>query len=132
MFKFSKKLEYALISLRHFADSGDEIVSAKDISLKYNIPSDLLAKILQKLKKENILTSVQGLNGGYKLNVKLDDLYLMDLFKLIDNSTSIAECMADEAGSCYVSENCTIKDPISKMQSEFENILKSKRVSDFV
>jgi Rrf2 family protein len=132
MFKFSKKLEYALISLRHFADSGDEIVRAKDISLKYNIPNDLLAKILQKLKKENILTSIQGVNGGYKLNVKLDDLYLIDLFKLVDNSTSIAECMHDDSNSCYVSENCTIKDPISRMQSEFENLLKAKRVSDFV
>ena len=130
--KFSKKLEYSLIALNHLAGSGSEVTRVRDISEKYNIPHDLLAKILQKLKKEGILESVQGVNGGYKLSRLLSEIPLMDLYGFIESNTGIVECMQDDVSSCDVSVNCTIKDPMSKMQTEFENLLKTKMVSDFV
>jgi Rrf2 family protein len=132
MLKFSKKLEYSLIALRHISVSEDKITRVRDISEKYNIPHDLLAKIMQRLKKENILESVQGINGGYRLLKKLNEIPLVDLFNFVESSTSIVECMHDDSNTCYVSDNCTIKDPLTKIQDEFENILKTKMVSDFV
>jgi Rrf2 family protein len=132
MVKFSKKLEYSLIALRHISVSEDKITRVRDISEKYNIPHDLLAKIMQKLKKECILESVQGINGGYRLLKKLSEIPLLDLYSFVESSISIVECMNDDANTCYVNDSCTIKDPLSKMQDEFENILKTKMVSDFV
>jgi len=132
MVKFSKKLEYSLIALRHISVSEDKITRVRDISEKYNIPHDLLAKIMQKLKKETILESVQGINGGYRLLKKLSEIPLLDLYGFVESSTSIVECMHEDKNTCYVNDNCTIKDPLLKMQDEFENILKTKMVSDFV
>lgn len=132
MVKFTKKLEYSLIALSHLSQSQSDVTRVRDISEKYNIPHDLLAKILQKLKKEGILESVQGVNGGYKLSRMLSDIPLMELFGLIESNTNIVECMHDDVSNCDVSDNCTIKIPLSKMQSEFENLLRTKMVSDFV
>jgi len=132
MVKFSKKLEYSLIALRHISVSEDKITRVRDISEKYNIPHDLLAKIMQRLKRENILESVQGINGGYRLLKKLSEIPLLNLYNFVESSTSIVECMHDDSNTCYVGDNCTIKDPLTKMQDEFENILKTKMVSDFV
>lgn len=132
MVKFSKKLEYSLIALNHLSQSQSDVTKVRDISEKYSIPHDLLAKILQKLKKEGILESVQGVNGGYKLSRKLSDIPLMELFGFIESNTNIVECMRDDVSNCDVSDNCTIKIPLSKMQSEFENLLRTKMVSDFV
>ncbi len=132
MVKFTKKLEYSLIALSHLSQSQSDVTRVRDISEKYNIPHDLLAKILQKLKKEGILESVQGVNGGYKLSRMLSDIPLMELFGLIETNTNIVECMHDDVSNCDVSDNCTIKIPLSKMQSEFENLLRTKMVSDFV
>jgi len=132
MVKFSKKLEYSLIALSHLSQSQSDVTRVRDISEKYNIPHDLLAKILQKLKKEGILESVQGVNGGYKLSRMLSDIPLMELFGLIESNTNIVECMHDDVSNCDVSDYCTIKIPLSKMQSEFENLLRTKMVSDFV
>lgn len=132
MVKFSKKLEYSLIALRHIAGGGEQLSTARDISSKYNIPHDLLAKILQKLKKENILISIQGINGGYKLNRDLGSIYLSDLFNVVDGSTAIVECAQTDENECFIGDNCTIKDPINKMQTEFENLLKTKKVADFI
>ena len=131
MVKFTKKLEYSLIALSHLSQSQSDVTRVRDISEKYNIPHDLLAKILQKLKKEGILESVQGVNGGYKLSRMLSDIPLMELFGLIETNTNIVECMHDDVSNCDVSDNCTIKIPLSKMQSEFENLLRTKIFQNF-
>jgi Rrf2 family protein len=133
MVKFSKKIEYSLIALRYISGAKDEIITAKEISNKYSIPHELLAKILQKLKKENILTSNQGVNGGYKLSRPLSEISLSELIDKIEGKTAIVECLhTDNISECYISDSCSIKDPINKMQTELENLLKTKMVSDFI
>ena len=82
--KITRKVEYALIALRHLQQNGrGELCSAKTLSLEYGIPQELLAKILQKLSKENIILSVKGPKGGYKIS---KDPNTYDRIKLI-NST---------------------------------------------
>ena len=71
MLKLSKTIEYALISINHISQyDQDTPIPVKKISKKYNIPFELLAKILQKLSKAKILKAIQGPKGGYKLNDK--------------------------------------------------------------
>jgi len=38
MLKLTRKLEYALIALRHMQDKGDTFISAKEIADMYLIP----------------------------------------------------------------------------------------------
>ena len=45
-----------------------KLFSSRDISDLYNIPYELLSKILQRLCKLGYLQSVKGPNGGYLLN----------------------------------------------------------------
>jgi len=133
MVRFSKKIEYSLIALRYIANAKDEIITAKEISNKYNIPYELLAKILQKLKKENILTSNQGVNGGYQISKPLNEISLSELIEKVEGKTALVECLhSDNITNCLISDCCSIKDPINKMQFELESLLKTKMVSDFV
>ena len=75
MLKLSKTVEYALISLNHINQCDQKLpISVREISDRYNIPYELLAKILQKLSKESILKSIYGPKGGYKLNNKYKSL----------------------------------------------------------
>lgn len=133
MVRFSKKIEYSLIALRYIANAKDEVVTAKEISNKYNIPYELLAKILQKLKKEKILNSNQGVKGGYTISIPLNQISLSELIEKVEGKTALVECMHSEnLSECFISDCCSIKDPISKMQVELENLLKTKMVSDFI
>lgn len=133
MVRLSKKVEYALISLRHISVSNGNVISAKEISANYNIPYELLAKVLQKLKKDNILASVQGTNGGYKLIRTLNTISLSELIEVIEGSKGIVECQQMENPvDCCISELCNIKSPIIKMQRELETLLKSKKISEFI
>lgn len=121
------------MALKFISKSGDKLVTAREISDKTNIPYDLLSKILQKLKHENILVSNQGTYGGYCLNKKPEDIPLLSVMHVLDGETAITECMTDNTGSdCCHSDSCSIKSPISELQKEFEDLFRKKTISDFV
>jgi Rrf2 family protein len=131
--KLSKKIEYALMSLRYIFRSKDALVSAREISAKFNIPHDLLAKILQKLKKEGILSSIQGINGGYKLEKNPNEISLSTLINIIDGNKGIVECLNLEVlKDCCMTQTCNIKSPVNQMQREIENLLNAKMISEFI
>ncbi len=133
MLRLSKKVEYALMALRYIVVSKENIITAKEISSKYGIPHELLAKILQKLKKERILESIKGVHGGYRLQKSPDDIKLTDLIKSLDGDFSITECVHGQSeDDCSMFNGCTIKSPVNKMQKELESFFETKTISDFV
>ena len=67
MLKITRKVEYALIALRHLQRIEDgQLSSTKEIADTYGIPQELLAKILQHLgRRTDILFSRdQGILAG--------------------------------------------------------------------
>ena len=82
MLKITRKVEYALIALRHLQQNErGELCSAKTLSLEYGIPQELLAKILQKLSKENNLSAYKH-NGFWQcMDTKRDKDYLENFYK---------------------------------------------------
>ena len=133
MIRISKKVEYALMALKFISHSEHKLVTAREISDTNNIPYELLSKILQKLKNENILASNQGTNGGYFLAKRPNEIPLFTLMSAIDGDISIAECMSENSEKdCCLEETCLIKSPVSQLQKEVEELFKRKTISDFV
>ena len=68
MLRLSKKADYALIAMKHLALRGDRgSSSAREIAEQYDIPIELMAKVLQRLVRRGLLASQQGTRGGYQL-----------------------------------------------------------------
>ena len=129
MFKITRKLEYALIALRHIqGQSEDKVVSAKEISGVYRIPLQLLAKILQELSKHDILEATQGAHGGYKLKKSLDQMNLTALIKILEGPIGIMDCSIDT--KCVQLDICNIRKPINRVNdaiiSMFDNLTLSE------
>ena len=55
MLKITKKVEYALIAVRHLQENKEKLVPVSEISSSYGIPKEILAKTLQKLASSNIM-----------------------------------------------------------------------------
>jgi len=68
MLRLSKKADYALMAMKHLAIKPDlSSTSAREIAEQYDIPIELMAKVLQRLARSGLLTSHQGTRGGYTL-----------------------------------------------------------------
>ena len=82
MLKLTKKADYGLIAMKYLAEQPASR-SAKEIAEAQGIPSELLAKILQRLVRSKLLISVQGTNGGYRLARDSRTISAFDVIKAI-------------------------------------------------
>jgi Rrf2 family protein len=134
MLQLSKKVEYALIALRHMAmNSHGQVFTAKEIAAKYNISYELLAKILQKLTKSGIVVSTQGMRGGYALAKRPDQIQVSYVINVIEEEkATIAECYAEGGENCSLFDACTIRKPLGKMQHNLNALLDKTTLEQIV
>lgn len=119
MIKISKKTEYALIALLDMAGNGEgTLVTARLLSQKYNIPPEILGKVLQKLAKDKIILSQQGVNGGYTLQQPLSQITLYKLIQSIDGPLNLVDCTIHSKDECEQESFCVIKKPMKIIQRE--------------
>lgn len=125
MLKLSKKAEYALMAARYMALKNSLGYStAKEISESYQIPYQLVAKVLQNLVKNEIAISAKGVNGGFSLARKADTISLIDIIKAVETDFKIADCMQVNSSSanCEHFDCCKIKDPLATIQKKIDKI----------
>jgi Rrf2 family protein len=131
MLKLSKEVEYAIIAVKLIYDrSIAEVVSAKEISSEKDLSFDLLAKVLQKLVKSGIITSSHGTKGGYSLNKSASSISLLMIINALEKNVSLTNCLSKipESTGCNHEDNCSIKNPITKIQMEIESYFKNTTI----
>ncbi len=134
MLQLSKKVEYGLIALRHMAmNPRGQLFTAKEISAKYEIPYELLAKVMQKLTKAGIVSSIQGLHGGYSLARRPNEIQVSSIINIIeDEKPTIAECYAEGGEDCSIFNVCTIRKPLEKVQRTLNVLLENTTLEQIV
>ena len=128
MLKLSKKTEYALMAVKFIAKKNNgNSATAKEISEGYNIPYDLLSKVLQQLTKKKVIKSFQGIKGGYSLSKDPDNLTLIDIIRAVEPNYQITECMQSGSSEkdCTHFDCCMIRDPLAKVQKEIDKLFRS-------
>jgi len=138
MLRFTKKTEYALLSLQYIASKEGTLVPAKEIADALGLSFEIIAKVLHLLGKHGLIQSIQGAQGGYLLNKHPRMISLSDVITVIEGKPSqLVECVSgddpeDNQCSCTVFSNCTIKDPMTIIQKKMDEMLQSITIQDFL
>jgi Rrf2 family protein len=132
MLRLTKKADYGLMALKYLAEHPETpSVSAKDIAETYGIPPQLLAKVLQRLTKVGLLRSHAGMNGGYALSKAARSISAFEVIHAIDGPLFITSCTKGSK-SCEVEPNCTVKEPLARVNDSIAGVLKSISIYDLV
>jgi Rrf2 family protein len=130
LLKLTKKADYGLMAMKHLAEHQHEgACSAKDVAEAYGIPSEALAKILQRLVKAGLLKSLHGINGGYRLARDPHKISAFEVIRAIDGPLFITSCITVR-GECGQSNRCNIREPLRKVNSSIEDVLKRIKISE--
>ena len=116
MLRLSKKADYALMAMKHLAtrtDSGS--ASAREIAEAYDIPIELMAKVLQRLARHGLLASHQGTRGGYRLAKSPGAISVADIIQAIDGPLTVTAC-STEAENCEQYGKCNVRDPLWRIK----------------
>lgn len=128
MIKISKSVEYSLLALNYISENEDSAnLSSRKIANELNIPYDLIAKLLQKLVKNNIVKSQQGKNGGYTLLVSPKDLSIYKIIDALGENVQLTNCTFENANieNCGRINDCCIRSPFWNLQNRINDIFRT-------
>ncbi|MBI4446776.1 MAG: SUF system Fe-S cluster assembly regulator [Acidobacteria bacterium] len=129
MLRISKKADYGLIALRHLAANPGTSYSCREIAERYNIPFPLMAKILQKLVRGGFVVSQQGINGGYVLARRPEQITAVEVIEAIEGPVSLTSCNTYR-GPCVQFDQCTVKDPLELVNQKILKMLQETTIHE--
>jgi Rrf2 family protein len=129
MLKLTKKADYGLIAVKYLAERPRGTASsASEIARAYGIPTELLAKILQKLARSGLLVSQHGTNGGYALARRPSEISALEVIRAIEGPLFITSCLTDRR-ECGQMTRCTVREPLQKVNETLVNALSAVTIS---
>jgi FeS assembly SUF system regulator len=124
MLRLSKKADYALMAMKHLAQQSPALcsTSAREIAEQYDIPIELMAKVLQRLVRTGLLVSTQGTRGGYALSRPAPSISVADVIQAIDGPLTVTACSV-EKNDCDQFSKCSIRDPLWQIKERIVSAL---------
>ena len=132
--KLTTKGRYAVMALADLAkfDNGGP-VPLRDISIRQGISLPYLEQIFSKLKKDNIVKSIRGVNGGYILTAKPDQIKLSNIFSAVHEEVKTVQCKKESKKGCTgKSSKCITHDLWDELEKHINNFFEQKNLKDLI
>ena len=127
---FSKACEYAIRATTYVAVQSmmDKTVSLKSIAKEIDSPIAFTAKIMQQLVRNNILYSIMGPNGGFKIDrERIDEVKVSYVVDAIDGNAIYRGCGLG-LKACDASKPCPLHEKFTKIRSDLGEMLQSTSI----
>src|SRR3989304_5955757 len=94
MLRFTKRADYGLMAI-HYIAVHDRLGAggAKRIAEEFQIPPELLAKILQRLAKRRLIVAQAGPKGGYVLSRRPNEISVGEVVRALGGPIRIVRCL---------------------------------------
>jgi len=98
--KLSTKGRYAVVALADIAlQDGDALVTLGDIARRQDISLPYLEQLFVKLRRADLVTSVRGPGGGYRLARNASEVRVVDILAAVDETIDAMHKGAGASGA---------------------------------
>jgi Rrf2 family protein len=134
MLSMTKRADYALLALSYLAsqsaDAPSRLVNTKEIAEQFELPVELLAKLLQILSKNGLVASHPGPTGGYRLLRDPTKISVAEVMALVDGPLSLLHCSNGHESACKQYTRCTIRDPLAEIETRVHALLENISIAE--
>jgi FeS assembly SUF system regulator len=138
MLRLSKLTDYAVVVLIRLADGdraccragfAEPVQTSPGIALATGVPEPTVAKVLKSLASANLVLSLRGARGGYRLARPLSAVSVADVIAAVDGPIALTACV-DGAGGCDVQGLCAVKGRWDLVNDAIRGALESISLED--
>ena len=133
----SNSCRYGIRAVIYLASQplSDGKIGIKKISNDLGLPTPFLAKILQQLAKQKILSSSKGPHGGFSILKDPKKITLLDIVNTIDGYDTFTSCIMHN-GSCEGVEkegkHCPLHHDYEKPRKELIKLFSNRTIHELV
>ena len=132
--RLNTKSRYAVMALADMASlKANQPISLRDISLRQSISLQYLEQIFLKLKKNNLVKSVRGSNGGYVLSKNAENIKLSEIFLALNENVKTIGCDKHSKKGCNGrSAKCITHNLWDELDLHINNFFENKKLDDLI
>ncbi|WP_419646976.1 RrF2 family transcriptional regulator [Victivallis vadensis] len=121
--KISTKGRYGLRILLDIAlyRVGDKPRMIREIANNQEISEKYISRLIIELRKAGFVRSVRGVNGGYTLTRKPEDISVLDVLETMEGPVAIVDCTNSSGEACRRKPQC----PTQRMWAEINQKIRS-------
>lgn len=132
--KLSTKGRYAMIALTDLASQGpDRLVTLSEIAGRQDISLAYLEQLFVKLRRAEIVDSVRGPGGGYRIARPLDTIRISEVLAAVDETMDALTRGAGASGAAHGTAEQALADKLwEQLSANVYVFLHQTRLSDVV
>ena len=127
--KMSDAASFALHAMIMIAQKKESPVSVKGISEILGVSSNHMSKVLQRLVKAGLLSSIKGYGGGFVLIKKPEDITFLNVYEAIDGKFVPSDCILNREKVCV---DCIMGDFLHSINNQAMDYFSRTKLSDFM
>ena len=129
----SNACKYAIRSILYLGIQTDENnkVNVKKVAQELEVPLPFLAKLLQQLTKNRLVSSSKGPNGGFYLSEDNKKNAIWDIIKVIDGIAKFDDCFLG-LSKCSDDNPCPVHFIVSPFKESILKNFSDKTISQYV
>lgn len=113
---------YAVTALLDLAlQPADQTITLAEIAARQSISVAYLEQLFSKLKRQGLVSSVRGANGGYRLARAAHDIAVLEIIEAVNESVDATRC--DHKGNCQDGAMCLTHDLWQELSEHIEQYL---------
>lgn len=112
-----------------YQESHQEKSTAREICDRFKTPFDTTAKVMQIMNNQGILSSCQGVKGGYQLQADLAKINYLQLAEMIEGKKIWTDC---ELSQCSLIDSCNITGPIKRLNQYLSYFLQGLSIEELL
>ncbi|WP_297764608.1 Rrf2 family transcriptional regulator [uncultured Muriicola sp.] len=127
----SNSSKYALKAVLYLANKTDEShkLMVKDLSEPTQVPKAYLAKLLQALSKQNIISATKGPKGGYYLTKENKENPVYSVIEVIDGNQRLEACVLG-IDECNAQHPCPLHEYVNPTRTALLSTLKKMTIAE--
>jgi len=116
------KARYAVTAMLDIAYHTDgKPISLPEIAVRQNISLSYLEQLFSRLKKNNLVESIKGPGGGYRLSKEADDIVISDVIQAVEENLETTAC--NGKSNCHNNQQCLSHNLWEDLGVEIKNFL---------
>ncbi len=128
--RLTRFTDYALRVLILLGLSDDRLVTIGEISTRYDISSNHLTKVVQKLAQCGYIETVRGKGGGIRLIREPAEIRLGDVVRNLEEDMTVVECFDRARNTCAIEPDCRLQSVLRDSLSAFLGELDRHTLAD--
>ncbi|MET0224946.1 MAG: SUF system Fe-S cluster assembly regulator [Dokdonella sp.] len=131
MLRVSKLTDYATVVMTCLATAGDGVLSAQVLAERARLEVPTVSKLLKQLAQAELVVSTRGINGGYRLARRPEQISIADIVTAMEGPIGMTECSA-HAGSCGHEPHCGVRVNWQRISQAIAGALAEVSLADMV